>query len=865
MYRKLEAKDLLCTGCGACVNKCANDAIEYIYNYEKDGSMVAQINEGKCVSCHLCETVCPVLTEHSNENQVVNECYAVWANDEVRMQSSSGGIFTVIAEEMLNRGGYVCAVAYGSGFKAEHIIISDKKELYKLRRSKYMQSDVGFVYRRVEELLKRDKEVMFVGTPCQVAGIKAYLGQTYKKLLLVDIYCNYTPAYPLFEKYLNENYNVDDINKIDFRVKKYGWIADIHTITDKNGNIEEKREYNDAFQRGYHPKLFMRETCEKCKFAGNPRQGDISIADFWHIGEFYPELDDTRGTSCVVINNTKGSNFFNSIQKNLVMCKKVSLECMKYNRGAVTQAHPARNRFYKLIKNRSFNESVEYALNAKYDVAIWGNWSEKNYGSELTYYALYKVICDLGYDPLMVERPKNAVWAPNESPVLFRESPYSEGAVHPLYPDKVSMYELNEKCGTFIVGSDQIWHRNLYNDFGKVAFLDYIYNDKKKIAYASSFGREYWTGNDVETQEASFYLKEFDHISVREKSGILICKDSFHVDAEWVLDPVFLCDKKNYITLSEKVKPVADVDYIGGYILDVDDYKNKILERMQDQLGMKCHLLTDAFREIQMKIDTVDFQRGVCCEEWLNNIINSKVVITDSFHGMCFAIIFQKPFVAICNKERGSVRFIDLLSKLGLMDRLITEQEKLDNILEIFHQDIDYVSVNNIIEKEKIRSQQWLCNALKMPKKYRLTKYDILIRKIQNAESEANKMEKKLPYIESELGNRKWDISVHRKELDEHKKLLDERLWDINVHRKELNERLWDISVHRKELDEHKKLLDERLWDINVHRKELNENKKLFNQIIQEQNKIDERINKIERIWFIRVWRKIARIWHKNS
>ena len=213
-----------------------------------------------------------------------------------------------------------------------------------------------------------------------------------------------------------------------------------------------------------------------------------------------------------------------------------------------------------------------------------------------------------------------------------------------------------------------------------------------------------------------------------------------------------------------------------------------------------------------------------------------KKVIENRLHDVCASYGYndiQTPsieFFDVFNKERGSVRFIDLLSKLGLMDRLITEQEKLDNILEIFHQDIDYVSVNNIIEKEKIRSQQWLCNALKMPKKYRLTKYDILIRKIQNAESEANKMEKKLPYIESELGNRKWDISVHRKELDEHKKLLDERLWDINVHRKELNE-----------------------------------NKKLFNQIIQEQNKIDERINKIERIWFIRVWRKIARIWHKNS
>ena len=127
MYRKLEASHLSCTGCGACVNKCANDAIEYIYNYENDGSMVAQINEEKCVSCHLCETVCPVLTEHSNENQVVDECYAVWANDEIRMQSSSGGVFTVLAEEMLDRGGYVCAVAYGSNFRTEHIIISDKK------------------------------------------------------------------------------------------------------------------------------------------------------------------------------------------------------------------------------------------------------------------------------------------------------------------------------------------------------------------------------------------------------------------------------------------------------------------------------------------------------------------------------------------------------------------------------------------------------------------------------------------------------------------------------------------------------------------------------------------------------------------
>ena len=837
MYKKLQAKNLLCTGCGACVNKCANDAIEYIYNYENDGSMVAQINEEKCVSCHLCEKVCPVLTEHSNENQVVDECYAVWANDEVRMQSSSGGVFTVLAEEMLDRGGYVCAVAYGSNFKAEHIIISDKKELYKLRRSKYMQSDVGFVYRRVEELLKRDKEVMFVGTPCQVAGIKAYLGQTYKKLLLVDIYCNYTPAYPLFEKYLNENYNADDINKIDFRVKKYGWIADIHTITDKNGNIEEKREYNDAFQRGYHPKLFMRETCEKCKFAGNPRQGDISIADFWHIGEFYPELDDTRGTSCVVINNTKGSNFFNSIQKNLVMCKKVSLECMKYNRGAVTQAHPARNRFYKLIKNRSFNESVEYALNAKYDVAIWGNWSEKNYGSELTYYALYKVICDLGYDPLMVERPKNAVWAPNESPVLFRESPYSEDSVHPLYPDKVSMYELNEKCGTFIVGSDQIWHRNLYNDFGKVAFLDYIYNDKKKIAYASSFGREYWTGNAVEAQEVSFYLKNFDYISVREQSGVQVCKKYFDVKAQWVLDPVFLCNKENYRKLAEQANGDHAEKYIGGYILDIDDKKLNIIQNLRESLNLPCTILTDAFRDSLIENENIDIQKNRYCEDWIENIMNSTFVITDSFHGMCFSIIFNKPFIVICNEERGKIRFTDLLGKLDLLDRLITENVEKERIDLLIWPPIDYSHVNQILKEKKVYSLQWLKDALESKKDYKMTEYDLLLRKFQEAERRSYEFQEKIPYIERELGNRKWDISVHRKELNE-------RAWDIQVHRKELNERAWDIQVHRKELDE---------------------NKNEIEKLKRRQNELEGEINSIKKWWVLRLWRKCVSLLKHNK
>lgn len=814
MYKKLLSHHLLCTGCGACVNACPQGAIQYIYDYGKDGSLVAKIDDDKCVSCHLCEQICPVLEPKRNTNNKADECYAVWAKDSIRMQSSSGGIFTVLADYVLEHGGYVCAVAYGNEFKAEHIIISDKKDLPKLRRSKYVQSDIGFIYREIKRLLCQNKQLLFVGTPCQVAGLKSYLNTTYENLLLVDIFCNYTPSYPLFQKYLRENYQIEEIEKIDFRVKKYGWIADIHTITEHDGEVLEKRPYNDAFQRGYHPRLFMRETCEKCLFAGNPRQGDLSIADFWHIGEFYPELDDKKGTSCVVVNNERGAFFFEQIKHELVMCKKVSIDCMKYNRGETTSSHPARDRFYDLIKTRTFNQAVDYALGGKYDVVVWGNWSEKNYGSELTYYALYQTLIEMGLDPLMVERPQNAVWGPNEKPVLFKECPYKDDALHELFLDKAAMYVLNEKSDTFIVGSDQLWHRNLYHDFGQVAFFDYIYNDKKKIAYAASFGRDYWTGSTYETQEAAVYLKDFDYVSVREQSGVNVCKKYFDVDAKCVVDPVFLCPKQKYEKIAEKADYSVPTAYIGGYILDITSPKLRILQTAQQVKEIPCSIITDAFRTTLQDTGNIAICENVFCEDWLSNIIHSDFVITDSFHGMCFAIIFNKPFIAICNRERGGVRFTDLLGHLGLSNRLISEETPIEEVHHLLNQPIDYLMVNDQINRDKAFSLQWLHHALVTPKDYQLREYDILLHKIQNAEGQFDSVRKKIPYIEHELGDRKWDISVHRKEL---------------------NERLWDIQVHRREIDEIKK----------------------------RQNDIEHKIDIINSYYIIRLWKKLSRMIHK--
>ena len=235
--------------------------------------------------------------------------------------------------------------------------------------------------------------------------------------------------------------------------------------------------------------------------------------------------------------------------------------------------------------------------------------------------------------------------------------------------------------------------------------------------------------------------------------------------------------------------------------------------------------------------ENIDIQKNRYCEDWIENIMNSTFVITDSFHGMCFSIIFNKPFIVICNEERGKIRFTDLLGKLDLLDRLITENVEKERIDLLIWTPIDYSHVNQILKEKKVYSLQWLKDALESKKDYKMTEYDLLLRKFQEAERRSYEFQEKIPYIEKELGNRKWDISVHRKELNE-------RAWDIQVHRKELNERAWDIQVHRKELDE---------------------NKNEIEKLKRRQNELEGEINSIKKWWVLRLWRKCVSLLKHNK
>ena len=209
---KVSADD--CCGCGACYSKCGVKAITMQENDE--GFLHPVINEDSCVECGQCLKVCPVLNA-KDENTATPDCYACAASDEIRAKSSSGGMFTLLAEYVLNKGGVICGAAYDEKWNVHHIIINNTADLDKLRGSKYIQSDTEKCYSEIEKLLKNGKEVLFSGTPCQVAGLNTFLGRKYDNLLTVDLLCHGAPSRGVWQKYLTESFKDRKIINVNFR------------------------------------------------------------------------------------------------------------------------------------------------------------------------------------------------------------------------------------------------------------------------------------------------------------------------------------------------------------------------------------------------------------------------------------------------------------------------------------------------------------------------------------------------------------------------------------------------------------------------------------------------------------------------
>lgn len=308
-----------CCGCSACANVCPKKCIAMLS--DEKGFLYPSVNESKCVNCGLCNKICPILNPKSNIEE--KRAYAAYnTNNETRKVSSSGGIFGCIANEILNRHGVVFGAAYADNFKSiKHIGVENKEDLPKLYGSKYLQSEIGDSYKSAEAYLKAEREVLFVGTSCQIAGLKAYLRKDYDKLLTVDVICHGTPSPRVWKDYADEKEDEfqSKIVAADFRNKRFGWDKSVLLLL----LFANEKEYcalgsKDEYIKGFLMNLYLRESCYKCICKGNNVLSDISLGDFWGIECVLPNFSDNKGTSAIILNTAKGKDFFNNIRHGLV-------------------------------------------------------------------------------------------------------------------------------------------------------------------------------------------------------------------------------------------------------------------------------------------------------------------------------------------------------------------------------------------------------------------------------------------------------------------------------------------------------------------------------------------------------------------
>lgn len=371
-----------CCGCWACQQVCPDKCISM--DEDKEGFLYPVVNATKCSDCGLCERVCPVINQN---NSIVKEpaSYACINNDKIiRENSSSGGLFSLLAEETINGGGIVFGAKFDDDWNVVHDYAETIDGLTVFIGSKYVESRIGCNYKKVKEFLQNGRKVLFSGTPCQIAGLNHFLKIKYENLITVDLVCHSVPSPKIWKMYLRELIDSKEIiNKTDiiitdinFRSKSNGWkeysieiMGAVGVEFKKEISLLTEKHIENSYMRGFLQDLYVRPSCSKCPARNFTSGSDIQIADFWGVEKYYPEIkiaNDDKGVSLALIVTAKGQAVFDTIASKMFSFR------IKYNevedRGLhapltrSTPAHKKRKMFYKRLENMSIKRNIEQCL-----------------------------------------------------------------------------------------------------------------------------------------------------------------------------------------------------------------------------------------------------------------------------------------------------------------------------------------------------------------------------------------------------------------------------------------------------------------------------------------------------------------------
>ena len=342
-------------------------------------------------------------------------------------------------------------------------------------------------------------------------------------------------------------------------------------------------------------------------------------------------------------------------------------------------------------------------MNQYFDVGIVGWWYNLNYGGTLTYYALNRCIQEMGYSVCMIERSNNMI--EDEVPRNFAKKHYNISPIY-LYDE---MYKLNDLCDSFVVGSDQLWSPDLMTWSGPEFFLSFVSDFKKKIAYSTSFGNLDGLNNDFIVRYKPL-LERFDGISVREDYAVDFCKNNFGLKVIQNCDPIFLIDRNEYDKIADDSEREYQGKYVLKFLLDPNKEKLDASKYILNKVGINRY---ENFTDLQFIDENLtaygdeEVNINASIEHLLEAYRKADFVITDSFHGTCLAIIFNKPFITFSNYKRGNKRFESLFKWLNISDRLVSNISDIYTN-EIFFQPYDFKKINNIIAESREKSKKWL-------------------------------------------------------------------------------------------------------------------------------------------------------------
>lgn len=351
-----------CTGCTACASACSKGCITM--TADDNGFLYPVIDTEPCISCGLCEKSCPIVTP---PQKAIGEplAYAVYSKDEpMRLDSSSGGVFTELARTVLRSGGVVYGAAYNEQFAVIHICAENEADLAGLRGAKYAQSDLRGIFPQIKQQLDDGVAVLFSGTPCQAAGLKRFLRKDYQNLITVDFVCHGVPSPMAWNRYLRYRADQDNQGKlpvsVNLRSKETGWSRYLYSnvLEYGTGNRHVASSHDSLYMKLFVGDYISRTSCAHCGFKGYTRCSDLTIGDFWGIWDIRPHMDDNKGTSVVLIQSRKGAALFDLVKDDCVV-QPVSLEEASAQNQSMLKSspdNPLRESILRLVKIGNFEQ-----------------------------------------------------------------------------------------------------------------------------------------------------------------------------------------------------------------------------------------------------------------------------------------------------------------------------------------------------------------------------------------------------------------------------------------------------------------------------------------------------------------------------